>query len=318
MAFIPFGPPSTSLHGAKKDAGSQWRPPQWAKPAMVSVTVPPAANQTNATDINAAPVSPVNGVTTIAATVRHATTYVFDAVLALDHDQALAVTKHPVQTGASISSHAYLEPATLVLYVLMSDVAQQYAPAIPSATANVYPWTGNPSKSVSAYLQVLALQALRVPLSVTTRLRTYKNMLITRIAPREDEKTITGARFRIEFSQIFLATTSITPPVSVRPNDTDTTGLGPVSPSPVPATTQTQFGVHAYGSGNVQLPPDLNDGSIPAITDGVPGYLSAPGSGQPTFTPQYPNSVPAVDVPGAGTYASTPPWFASAVYLQGH
>ncbi len=284
---------------------------------MVSITVPPqtTTDPSSGGSLGGFNVSP-------STTTLPSVSYVFDAVLSLDHDQTLTKTHHPVQTGASISSHAFIEPARLVMSVLMSDVAGSYTAGVNQTSAPyVQTWKGSTSKSVSAYQQMLALQSQRVPLTVTTRLRTYQNMLITRVSPREEARTITGARFQLEFEQLFIANTQTTP-VSTRPNDTASTGLGPVNTQPVPTAVDDQFGVHAYepsigtvtnnastgpgtGDTEVPFPPDLNNGTIPTISDGVPGYLDPKaGPGEPTFTPQYPNSVNAVDVPGAGDYSS--------------
>lgn len=252
-----------------------WRPPQWSKPAMVSITVP-AGYTTNTPNNTPAPAN-ANGVYTISAQATAATSYVFDAVLAAEHDQTLTKTHHPVQTGASVSSHAYIEPAQLVLYVLMSDVAAQYTASNQTTAPFVQKWTGNPSKSVSAYLQVLALQSARIPLTITTRLRTYYNMLILKVSPREDDKTITGARFRIEFEQLFVATTQVNP-VSTRPNDTQSTGLGAVSTQPPSATISTQFNVD-------DAPGDLGTGPANLLN-----FLQSNPSG--------------VNTPGAGSYSS--------------
>jgi hypothetical protein len=207
---------------------SIYRPPQWNGPAMVSVTVPPQNTSTNDTSGSASP------------SVTQQLTYVFDAVLTLDHEQRLEKTRHPVQTGADISSHAYLMPAQLSLYIGMSDAMAAYASSLTGATT---PFTGSPSKSVSAYLTMINLQASRIPLTITTRLRTYKNMIITSVAPHEDSKTITGLRMRIDFEQIFTAAIA-SQPVSARPGDTDSTGLGQVNTQPPSASVNNQFGVN--------------------------------------------------------------------------
>jgi hypothetical protein len=262
MAANAFALPAAS--------GGQWKPPQWSKPAMVLVTVPAGSTTTVPPPSD---VPSVNGVYTISTTATAATSYVFDAVLALEHDQTLTKTHHPVQTGAAVSSHAYIEPAQLILYVLMSDVSASYTTGGNQTTAPyIQAWTGNSSKSVSAYQQMLKLQTLRIPLTVTTRLRTYTNMLIMKVSPREDDKTITGARFRLEFEQIFVANTQVNP-VSARANDTQSTGLGTVNPSPVPSTTSTQFSVPSS-----------------ATTNSLSGASTATD----------------VSVPGAGIYSSVP------------
>lgn len=285
-----------------------WRPPQWSKPAMVFITVPAGYN------ISQQPNTPVNldanGVGFISAKKTAPTSYVFDAVLSVDHEQTLTKTRHPVQTGGSVSSHAYIDPAQLVLYVLMSDASAQFSASNQTAAPYIQQWTGNPSKSVSAYKQMLLLQSVRIPLTVTTRLRTYDNMLILRISPHEDHKTLTGARFRVEFEQLFISNIQSNPN-SVRPNDTQSTGLGAVNVQPPSTSVDSQFGVHAFAPGpdgptpHVPFPPDLNNGTTPTILNGVPGYLSPVNNPPiPVFTPQYPNSVTAVNVPGAGSFSS--------------
>jgi hypothetical protein len=96
---------------------------------------------------------------------------------------------------------------------------------------------------------MLSIQAQRFPLTVITRLRTYTNMLVTGISPREDYKTITGLKMRVEFEQIYTAGTSTTPN-SARPDATQTTGQGTVNPTPVPSSTQAQFQQPQATSGN--------------------------------------------------------------------
>lgn len=261
-----------------------WRPPQWSKPAMVSITVPAGfTTSSSGAPLNTPITAQTPGATpTLSLNVvgqQSAVAYVFDAVLSADHEQTLTKTHHPVQTGASISSHAYIEPASLVLYILMSDAAQQFVQANQTTAPYVQQWTGNPSKSVSAYQQVLALQVMRVPLTVTTRLRTYSNMLITRVTPREDSQTTTGARFRVEFEQLFIANTQASP-LSARPNDTQSTGLGAVNTLPPAASVETQFNI-----------------------DGIPQQPSQVAA--PNMSSWLSGNPQGVDVPGAGAYSST-------------
>ena len=211
-----------------------WYPPQWSNaPAMVSITATLQGGSTTTELSSSLPngLGPSTQSLTTPLPSVSLPTYVFDAVLSLEHDQRLVKTQHPVQTGASISSHAYLMPAQLVLYVGMSDAMQAYAAGI---------WAGNASKSVSAYQTMLSLQAARIPLTVVTRLRTYNNMIITSVAPREDSKTITGLRMRVELEEIFTASTALSP-TSARSNDTASTGLGAVNPVPLSTTAVSQF-----------------------------------------------------------------------------
>jgi hypothetical protein len=252
---------------------------------MITVTQVPSQSQGN-TSQSGASLSSATG-------TASPTTYVFDAVLELDHEQAMETTNHPVQTGASLTSHAYLQPATVTMSILMSDVVQQYSTgqqgsaiaqggASPSTAA---PFSGNGSKSVAAYQTLLSLQSARQPLTVTTRLRSYQNMMITAISPREDHKTITGLRVRVTFKQIITgaATTAQASPVSARPDATQITGLGTVNPSPVPASTQNQFGVTPQ---EPSLGPSIENGLTIVNVPGAGNYSSEPGQ---TSLPSNPN-----------------------------
>ena len=242
-----------------------YRPPQASQSAAVYITqVSSSSTGTSSTASDGTP--------TFSSTSTPSITYVFDAVLLVDHEQRLEKTSHPVQTGGVISSHAYLMPGRVSLDIGMSDVMAAYSTGAglgnnasstggvitPASTAafsgNPYGGSGS-GKSVSAYQTMLTLQAQRQPLTVVTRLRTYSNMVISSIAPQESSKTITGLRMRVDFEEIFTASTTIAP-VSARPDSTQTTGLGTVSPSPVPAATQMQFSPNtaSYSSAQVLSP----------------------------------------------------------------
>jgi hypothetical protein len=210
---------------------------------------------------------------------------VFDAVLELEHEQRLEKTHHPVQTGADISSHAYLMPPRVAMYIGMSDAMDAYSNGVNAANTvggatpgTVSPFSGaSTSKSVNAYQTMVALQAARQPLTVTTRLRTYTNMMIVSISPREDYKTITGLRMRIEFEQIFTATTVSSAggdagslaPLTARPDATQQTGLGQVNPSAVSGTTQAQF----------QYPPSVTSAAATAAEVSALATVDVPGAG---------------------------------------
>jgi hypothetical protein len=235
---------------------------------MVAITVPPQQQIPQQAS--------VPGVFAVQS-VTAQTTYVFDLVLSIEHEQRLEKTKHPIQTGADISSHAYLMPARVVMMIGMSDAMAAYSSGFdPAAPPYISAFSGSQSKSVSAYQQMLTLQAARVPLTITTRLRTYQNMVITSVQPREDNATITGLKMRIEFEQIYTAAIAQVPN-SARPNDTESNGLGTVNPQPVSAITEQQFNVDNY---------------VP----GTPVKVGSQTYGAPELVP--------TNVPGAGNYSS--------------
>ena len=49
--------------------------------------------------------------------------FIFDAVFSTDHSANATVTQHPVQSGASISDHAYMEPDEVSVEIGMTDTA---------------------------------------------------------------------------------------------------------------------------------------------------------------------------------------------------
>jgi hypothetical protein len=168
----------------------------------------------------------------------------------MDHEQSVEKTRHPVQTGSDISSHAYMMPARLSMSIGMSDAMAQYSQSRGNASPGTLTgngsgaattWSGgSKSKSVNAYQTLVTLQTNRQPFTIVTRLRGYANMILTSLAPHEDYRTITGLRARLIFDQIFTASTT-TASVSARADATDQTGTGTVNPTPVPTSTQTQF-----------------------------------------------------------------------------
>lgn len=50
--------------------------------------------------------------------------YVFDAYFKMDHQDRLVITKHPVQSGANISDHAYKEPREFEFLIGVSQTSQ--------------------------------------------------------------------------------------------------------------------------------------------------------------------------------------------------
>jgi|GEM_PF-1279559 len=206
--------------GSNSDSASSgtavWRPPQWGQPATYAMTVtypssaPPAvAGLPSPDQIVPLPTAP-----------SYTTVYVFDAILRALHVQELEMTQHPVQTGANISDHAYLRPAELTLEIGMSDAMASY-------TAGN--WTGNASKSVAAFQTLLTIQSLRLPVTISTRLKTYSNMQLKEVKSEDTYRTRYGLRALVHFVQIISGGTTAqnqTSPQSARPQTTDSSSVG--------------------------------------------------------------------------------------------
>lgn len=250
---VLVGSPSLAAPGLVAGA---YIPPQWAGPAMVTLIVSSDGSGSGSSLV----------------------TYIFDAVLDLEHDQQVEKTRHPVQTGSDISSHAYMMPARLSMLIGMSDAMAAYSqslgntsPGMLNSSGAANTWSGpSKSKSVNAYQTLMTLQANRQPFTIVTRLRGYSNMILISLAPHEDYHTIAGLRARLVFEQIFTASTT-TAAVSARADATDESSTGTVNPTPVPASTQAQF----------QQPPAQSDAAnlYDALASAQNGYFSViPGS----------------------------------------
>lgn len=142
--------------------------------------------------------------------------YFFDGVIRSEHTHRSKITEHPVQTGANISDHAFVEPKELVIEVAMSDAMKDKE----SGQFGL-----GDGRSVSAYGVLVKLQEERQPLEIVTPLATYNNMLIQTIDIPVDYKTRKGLRATVTFKEIIMATVTEAK-VSSRPQTTDQTNGG--------------------------------------------------------------------------------------------
>jgi hypothetical protein len=230
-----------------------YRPPQWTKPPAPETVVLTFPGQPQVAQYSA------TGITATLPTAQ--TQYVFDAVIRNSHEQRVRKTLQPVQTGASIADHAYVEPARVSLDIGMSDAMDVYATGI---------WVGARTKSVSCFQVMVAMSYARVPLALHTKLRDYKNMVIESITAEDTARTIAGLRMRVEFGEIFAAKTVVIPN-SARPQDTQQNNLGNVNPQP---PTPTQVSQNQVGPG-IKLYPahtcgagtwcSVNTANLPAL-----------------------------------------------------
>lgn len=120
----------------------------------------------------------------------------FDAVITVDTEHSATITNHPVQWGANISDHMYVNPVTITMEIGMSD-------AMASMVGGQ--WSGRDTKSVSAYQKLVDLMEAREPFSVWTRLKHYPNMVIESLSVNDDSTTLYGLRASVTMKQIIMA-----------------------------------------------------------------------------------------------------------------
>lgn len=148
--------------------------------------------------------------------------FFFDAYLRLDHTRKTKITQHPVETGAAITDHAYVEPAELIIEVGMSDACVSYVQG---------QFNQKYTRSVSAIDTLWKLQEQRIPMDVLTRLKLYRNMLIEVISVPDDWQTINGLKAtvtlrEIEVVQVKTVTMNSKASSSKNPQKTATTNKG--------------------------------------------------------------------------------------------
>jgi hypothetical protein len=213
-----------------------YRPDAWQNAPLVTITVPGAAGGRNgsvgqvtgsASQVPTDPNAFASGFSLKVNAGEHPgtpdTIYVFDAVIRTEHQRRITKTEHPIQTGANVADHAIIEPARVVLEIGMSDAMDSFVPG---------QWTGNHSKSVNAYQTLVSLAKARQPLTVTTRLETYTNMILTAIEAPDTVETRFGLKATVVFEELFTGTIT-SQQLSSRSDLTGATNLGTKSPLPV-------------------------------------------------------------------------------------
>lgn len=144
--------------------------------------------------------------------------YFFDAFIDVEYTREATLTQSPVQTGAAITDHAYLNPVKLTMTVGMSDVMQ-------SRVAGQF--EGGWSRSRNAWDVLVKMQEDRVPMSVLTRLGRYDNMLIRSLKQKDDFEELYALHATVELEQIIVVQTKKAT-VSLSPQVTGSTQSGTV------------------------------------------------------------------------------------------
>jgi hypothetical protein len=100
----------------------------------------------------------------------------------------LTITKQPVQQGASITDHAYMEPTSFAHTIYFA------APG----------FTGGKSLG-EIYSDLLTLQAQAIPFDIVTPKRIYHNMLMGTLSQTTDKLTENCLAIRATYQQIIIA-----------------------------------------------------------------------------------------------------------------
>ena len=131
-----------------------------------------------------------------------------DAYPTEEHRIEVTTTTYPVESGASLTDNAFKQPERLKLTGWVSDLL----PAS-DAVANIR----LDDRSRSAWALIIDLMEDRLPVTVVTHLRTYRDMLITKAVAPVDVRTGRSLRFTLDLQEVLFARTRIVrlPPAAV-------------------------------------------------------------------------------------------------------
>lgn len=116
-------------------------------------------------------------------------------------NDTLTITKQPVQQGASITDHAYKEPAVLSMNAHFKDNPSSLSGFISA----VNPFGGGPASGLGKiYQDFLDLQSSRIPFDVITLKRIYHNMLLASLGVTTDKFTENILALSMTFQEVII------------------------------------------------------------------------------------------------------------------
>lgn len=128
-------------------------------------------------------------------------TITLDATISEAHEGEVDVTEHPVEQGADVTDHARPKPDNYMLTGLISDT-----PLSPGQARRAGVAEGTvkeiPGRSQLVYEQLRTLKDTGKLITVVTGLRTYENMLVTKLSAPRDNKTGDALMFTMGLRQI--------------------------------------------------------------------------------------------------------------------
>jgi hypothetical protein len=118
-------------------------------------------------------------------------------VLEEDHADSLTITDHPVEQGASITDHAFINPNEFTIQCLWSNTQ-----------AGLFDFSE--SYVTGVYNQLLALQKNRQYITIVTGKRIYKNALIEAISTQTSSRTAYSLPASLQCREIIIVQTAAT------------------------------------------------------------------------------------------------------------
>ena len=145
-----------------------------------------------------------NLLTNRVAVVRKFDSMIFDATISENHTSELEVTDSPIETGQSISDHAFMKPLTLKISASVSDVVLNPFKRFGSGLT----FSGSTKRSKKAFEMLQELQAKAEPFDIQTGLKLYKNMVISRLSATQDKDSGQILNVDIDVREVIIVSTA--------------------------------------------------------------------------------------------------------------
>lgn len=128
--------------------------------------------------------------------------FFFDGFISTQHQLSATVTSHPVQDGAQISDHIYVDPSRITMEIKMSD--SNKGSAVKNGVQDQFFGLAY-TRSVGAWNVLKQLMRQRIMFQVHTRLDTYQNMVITSLSSRDTLDNLYGLSATVEMEEVLIA-----------------------------------------------------------------------------------------------------------------
>lgn len=129
-----------------------------------------------------------------------------DAVISEVIESRLRITELPVEFGADITDHAYVEPKRITIEGIIGGALNRTS-------------SGGRAVAVAGYQALKSLQASRVPFTLVSGLDVHRNILIESISAERDKDYSMVLKFTAELREIQIVSSSYSAGVSGAPDD---------------------------------------------------------------------------------------------------
>lgn len=131
-----------------------------------------------------------------------------DAVISESHSHTARVTNAPIEVGPDVSDHVIIEPSGLEINGVVSDTPLGLA-ALDVLSESIFEVFGTEinnggTRSQKAFDAMIALKNAREPIIVSTKLKEYQNMIVTKVTTEQNKNSSHIVDMRISIQEIFI------------------------------------------------------------------------------------------------------------------